>query len=265
MSPRGTDRPLPASSRRPPVRVTRGGGRSTLRKGRGDDEGGGGPGGGWLVPALLTVFVLLGGSAAWRWWGPHAAARAQAPRVNATAAPASGPTDDAGWATESTRSPLDAPRKGAGTGVRVEILNGSGEPGAAAKLASYLRQGGFNVVQVGSADRYDYLRTLVVARTDDDGPSRDVTRYLGDGDRVKQRARSEADVTVVVGKDRGRSPWGEGKDPNGRGQIRCRSLEWVNSSSSFSPSWCSSAPTRSRRWPRISARGCASSRRPRVN
>jgi hypothetical protein len=160
---------------------------------------------GWLVPALLALVVLLGASAAWRWWGPG-------PRVN-PAAPLATETPDGrrGGAPLSPEGPRpDAP-------VRIEVLNGSGEPGAAAKLASYLREGGFNVVLVGSADRYDYLRTLVVARTEDDRPSRAVLRYLGDVSRVKQRSRSEADVTVVVGKDRGRSPWGEGKDPNGRG------------------------------------------------
>jgi hypothetical protein len=150
---------------------------------------------GLLVPALLVLVVLLGGSAAWRWWGPDAHKPAPV-RANAPVAPAS-------------------PRPSAP--VRIEVLNGSGEPGAAQKLASYLRDGGFNVVHVGSADRYDYLRTLVVARTEDDRPAREVTRYLGDVDRVTQRARSEADVTVVVGKDRGRTPWGEGKGPNDRG------------------------------------------------
>ncbi|MEP7029284.1 MAG: LytR C-terminal domain-containing protein, partial [Candidatus Eisenbacteria bacterium] len=139
----------------------------------------------------------LGGSAAWRWWGPGA----RAPHVALPHAAA----------PQAPRDPRpDAP-------VRIEVLNGSGEPGAAGKLASYLREGGFNVVLVGSADRYDYLRTLVVARTEDGRPSSAVVRYLGDVGRVTQRARSEADVTVVVGKDRGRSPWGEGKDPNGRG------------------------------------------------
>ena len=173
----------------------------TLRRGavrRPPERGkGGGQGGGqsWLIPALLALVVLLGGSAAWRWWGPGAHKPAPA-RANAPVAPA-------------------MPRPEAP--VRIEVLNGSGEPGAAAKLASYLREGGFNVVVVGSADRYDYLRTLVVARTEDDRPAREVTRYLGDVDRVTQRSRSEADVTVVVGKDRGRTPWGEGKGPNDRG------------------------------------------------
>ena len=174
---------------------------STLRRGavrRPPDRprhGAGGGGTGWLIPALLVLVVLLGGSAAWRWWGPKKAIRASA-GANAPAVP-KGPRPDAP--------------------VRIEVLNGSGEPGAAAKLASYLREGGFNVVLVGSADRYDYLRTLVVSRTEDDRPAREVTRFLGDVDRVKQRARSEADVTVVVGKDRGRTPWGEGKGPNDRG------------------------------------------------
>jgi hypothetical protein len=170
--------------------------RRPLRASGGGGGGGGGGPQGWLVPALLVLVLLLGGSAAWRWWGPGAHSARPVARKNAPTAPL-GPRPKAP--------------------VRIEVLNGSGEPGAAGKLASYLRAGGFNVVLVGSADRYDYLRTLVVARTEDDRPAREVTRYLGDVSRVTQRARSEADVTVVVGKDRGRSPWGEGKDPNDRG------------------------------------------------
>jgi hypothetical protein len=89
--------------------------------------------------------------------------------------------------------------------VRVQVLNGSGDEGAAARAASKLREGGFHVVEVGNADRQDYFATLVVARTDDDGPARQVARHLGDPALVRQAWNSDlAEVTVVLGRDRSR-------------------------------------------------------------
>ena len=145
----------------------------------------------WLVPALALLVAAFGLSIAWRWWGPGQVA------------------------DPTPRTPKAAAFSGAP--VRIEIVNGSGEPGAAAKLASYLREGGFNVVLVGSADRYDYVRTLVVDRGGDARAAAAVAAYLGPVQRLRQRARSEADVTIVVGRDRGRVPWGEGRSPKGRG------------------------------------------------
>ena len=187
----------------PPTHARRRPGSLRIRREAGPRPGGGGgksasgsgAGPRWLVPLLAIVLGAFALSAGWQWWLDR---QAPAPALAERHAPAATP-------------------KGISSAARVEVLNGSGEPGAAAKLASYLREGGFNVVVVGSADRYDYLRTLVVSRTEDDRPAREVTRYLGDVSRLKQRARSEADVTVVVGKDRGRTPWGEGKGPNDRG------------------------------------------------
>jgi hypothetical protein len=161
----------------------------------------GGGGGGWpgvgrgprlLLPLLSLAVLAFALSIAWRWWGP-------------------------GRPVEEPRR--ETPRAAAyrGAPVRIEVVNGSGEPGAAAKLASYLRDGGFNVVLVGSGDRYDYVRTLVVDRTGNERAAAAVADYLGDVQRVRQRARSEADVTVVVGRDRGRVPWGEGSPRKGRG------------------------------------------------
>lgn len=167
-----------------------------------------GSGSGGTPRGLLTVLVLVvaafAASAAWRWWGPGASS---VPR----AVPGLTPGGD---------TPLPARPKAPGfTGapIRIEVVNGSGEPGAAAKLASYLRDGGFNVVLVGSGDRYDYVRTLVVDRTGNERAAAAVAAYLGPVQRVRQRARSEADVTIVVGRDRGRVPWGEGRTAKGRG------------------------------------------------
>ena len=87
--------------------------------------------------------------------------------------------------------------------IRVEVLNGSGEGGVASRIASFLKEGGFHVVEVRNADRFDYFATMVVARTEDPGPARVVARYLGGPPVIRQARNSdEAEVTVVIGSDR---------------------------------------------------------------
>lgn len=89
--------------------------------------------------------------------------------------------------------------------VRVQVVNGSGEGGAASKASTFLRDGGFHVVEVRNADRFDYFATLVVARTEDIEPARVVAAYLGDPPVLRQAWSSDlAEVTVVLGRDRSR-------------------------------------------------------------
>ena len=89
--------------------------------------------------------------------------------------------------------------------IRVQVLNGSGEGGIGSRVASFLRAGGFQVVEVGNADRSDYFATLVVARRTDTEAARAVARYLGGLPLVRQAWSSElAEVTVVLGSDRSR-------------------------------------------------------------
>ncbi|HVP70685.1 MAG TPA: LytR C-terminal domain-containing protein [Gemmatimonadaceae bacterium] len=89
--------------------------------------------------------------------------------------------------------------------IRVQVLNGSGEGGLASRVASTLRDGGFQVVEVRNADRSDYFATLVVARRGDLEPARVVSRYLGGPPIVRQAWESDlAEVTVVLGSDRSR-------------------------------------------------------------
>jgi hypothetical protein len=87
--------------------------------------------------------------------------------------------------------------------VRVQVLNGSGEGGVGRKVATALREGGFHVVEVTNADRFDYFTTMVVARRDDDAAARAVARYLGGPPVIRQAWDADlADVTVVLGSDR---------------------------------------------------------------
>ena len=89
--------------------------------------------------------------------------------------------------------------------IRVQVLNGSREGGVGARVAHELRDGGFQVVEVGNADRSDYGATLVVARRDDLAAARTVAKYLGDPPIVRQAWTSDvAEVTVVIGSDRSR-------------------------------------------------------------
>jgi hypothetical protein len=87
--------------------------------------------------------------------------------------------------------------------IRVQVLNGSGEGGVAGRVASFLKEGGFHVVEVRNADRFDYFTTMVVARRDDPAAARVVARYLGNPPVIRQAWDSDlAEVTVVIGSDR---------------------------------------------------------------
>ncbi|MCL4835226.1 MAG: LCP family protein [Caldilineaceae bacterium] len=46
--------------------------------------------------------------------------------------------------------------------ARVEVLNGTGYPGVAARIRDMLQERGWQVVAIGDADRSDYRRTLIV-------------------------------------------------------------------------------------------------------
>jgi len=86
--------------------------------------------------------------------------------------------------------------------LRIELLNGSGRSGLAGELASYLRDGGFDVLLVSNADRSDYRNTLVVNRSETLEPGNIVADYLGTRHVVQQiRAQEMIDVTVIVGRD----------------------------------------------------------------
>ncbi len=89
--------------------------------------------------------------------------------------------------------------------VRVQVLNGSGEPGVGTRVAAWLREGGFQVTDVRNADRTDYFASFVVARRADLSLAAEVAHYLGGPPLVRQEWSSElADVSVLVGSDRSR-------------------------------------------------------------
>jgi hypothetical protein len=89
--------------------------------------------------------------------------------------------------------------------IRVQVLNGSGEAGIGTRVATFLREGGYRVVEVRNADRSDYFASFVVSRRHDLSMAREVAHYLGEPPLIEQAwDLGLADVSVVIGSDRSR-------------------------------------------------------------
>jgi hypothetical protein len=87
--------------------------------------------------------------------------------------------------------------------IRVIVLNGNGEAGVSARVASLIAPGGFQVIAAQNAPTFDEVQTQVVAANEDFGDAADrVVVLLGVGMvYVDPQPTGIADITVVVGKD----------------------------------------------------------------
>ena len=109
------------------------------------------------------------------------------------------------WAWARFAPRVAAEQRKAARVIRVQVLNGSGESGIGIRVAAYLREGGYHVVEVRNADRGDFFASVVVARRADLSMAREVAHYLGGPPLIRQAWDSDlADVSVLVGSDRSR-------------------------------------------------------------
>jgi hypothetical protein len=139
-----------------------------------------------LIAVLGVVVIALVGSWGWARFGGHGAPRRGGPGAVA-------------WPNTGAEAPERA------RAIRVQVLNGTREGGIGTRMASYLREGGFHVIEVRNADRSDYFATLVVARREDPSAARAVARFLGNPPVILQvHGGDAADVSLVIGSDRSR-------------------------------------------------------------
>ncbi len=89
--------------------------------------------------------------------------------------------------------------------VRIEVLNGTGTQGVAARTRDYLQAQGWQVVAIGDADRSDYSKTLVVNYGVPETIIQRVSQDLAlqpDGSTLKGLSSSQPiDLRIVVGRD----------------------------------------------------------------
>jgi hypothetical protein len=106
------------------------------------------------------------------------------------------------------KKPEVKPAAGAPTLTRAEtsvlVLNGNGQPGAAATAAERVRGIGYTIGSVGNAPRADFTRSLVMYRPGHEAEGRRLARDLhlkivGPLDGLKPRELLGAHVALVVG------------------------------------------------------------------
>ncbi|MGC9317093.1 MAG: LCP family protein [Armatimonadota bacterium] len=86
----------------------------------------------------------------------------------------------------------------------VEVLNGSGETGAAARAGEVLSEAGFEIIDTANADSFDHERTLIYYPDDGLSAARRAQRRLGAGELVEiddDAGYSPDRITIIVGSD----------------------------------------------------------------
>jgi LytR cell envelope-related transcriptional attenuator len=81
-------------------------------------------------------------------------------------------------------------------------LNGCGTAGAAEIFRDFLIDNGFDIIEFGNAQGWNYPKTMVIARTEDDKVARSLAQVLNT-ERILHLKDPDAlvEATVIVGKD----------------------------------------------------------------
>jgi hypothetical protein len=86
--------------------------------------------------------------------------------------------------------------------VQVEVRNGCGGTGAAARAADALRRLGFDVVRTANADRFDHARTVVVAAGTRPERATALAEVIGCSLEAGEGRRDAlVDAVVILGED----------------------------------------------------------------
>ena len=92
--------------------------------------------------------------------------------------------------------------------IKVEVLNGCGLKGIAARTAEFLRENHIDVVRSDNADHHDYPNTVIISRNENVESLRAVSKSFGvtmdDKTHIVIDDPDESlgvDVTVILGKD----------------------------------------------------------------
>jgi hypothetical protein len=124
-----------------------------------------------LVAALELVLLVVAGGALLA--KPGAAHRAAAKTTHV--APAAAPVHHSAPVQHTKPAAAQLPRRK----VKLVVLNGNGQQGAAASAAARVEHRGYRVGLVANAPRHDYPQTIVMYRRGFEGEGQRLARDLG--------------------------------------------------------------------------------------
>lgn len=91
--------------------------------------------------------------------------------------------------------------------IKIEVLNGCGEKGIAAKVADFLRTEHIDVLRSENADNFDYNRTVLIHRSENLYDLKTLAKVLNFDISNKARvliqpsSTADVDLTLILGKD----------------------------------------------------------------
>ncbi|MCF8267729.1 MAG: LytR C-terminal domain-containing protein [Ignavibacteriales bacterium] len=88
--------------------------------------------------------------------------------------------------------------------IQIEVLNGSGIDGVAARVTDFLRNNGFDVVKTGNYMTSDIDETMIIDRSGNEANARKTAKILGVPENtilVQTNRDYFLDVSVIIGKD----------------------------------------------------------------
>ena len=84
---------------------------------------------------------------------------------------------------------------------KIEVLNGSGIPGAAQKVADVLKERGYEVMNIGNASSFDYASTELIAHRGEEGINELASIVNSGAVKRDENPSAKVDITVIVGRD----------------------------------------------------------------
>ena len=91
---------------------------------------------------------------------------------------------------------------GKNSGMKVEVLNGNAISGIAHKIAKDLELQGFEIVNLGNADNFNYEKTKIIVYSKEVNLDNEFKKLFNDFEIVEEyRTQTNLDLVIILGKD----------------------------------------------------------------